>query len=110
MTEMSITLHWKQSEFERASRSRTVLGGGCRGQYRLQSIDGFRVGRSVPKGRCRALSAPSATVACMTQQHHVDTAGLPPLAPPDANDDERARAIMARMVARHGAPSLFDAA
>lgn len=44
----------------------------------------------------------------MRQQHQVDVAGLPPLAPPDASDDERARAIMARMVARHGAPSLED--
>jgi len=41
-------------------------------------------------------------------QHQVDVAGLPPLAPPVASDDERARAIMARMVARHGAPSLED--
>lgn len=29
---------------------------------------------------------------------------LPPLAPPEVSDDERARAIMARMVARYGAP------
>ena len=35
-------------------------------------------------------------------------AGLPPLPPPKASDDERARAIMARMVARFGAPSLDD--
>ncbi len=41
-------------------------------------------------------------------QHQVDIAGLPPLAPPEASEDERARAIMARMVARHGAPSLED--
>jgi hypothetical protein len=34
--------------------------------------------------------------------------GLPPLAPPDASDTERNRAIVARMVARHGAPSLDD--
>jgi hypothetical protein len=40
--------------------------------------------------------------------HQVDTASLPPLAPPEAGADERARAIMARMVARHGAPSLED--
>ena len=51
---------------------------------------------------------PPATVARVRQQHQVDAAGLPPLAPPDASDDERARAIMARMVARHGAPSLED--
>ncbi|MGH3885829.1 MAG: hypothetical protein ACRDSZ_04530 [Pseudonocardiaceae bacterium] len=41
-------------------------------------------------------------------QHQVDTAGLPPLAAPEASEDERAQAIMARMVARHGAPSLDD--
>lgn len=34
--------------------------------------------------------------------------GLPPLPAPDASDDERARAIMARAVARHGAPILDD--
>ncbi|HEU0089065.1 MAG TPA: hypothetical protein VFQ77_15695 [Pseudonocardiaceae bacterium] len=44
----------------------------------------------------------------MTQQHQANTAGLPPLPPTDASDDERARAIMARMVARFGAPSLED--
>jgi hypothetical protein len=32
----------------------------------------------------------------------------PPLALPDASDDERTRSIMARMVAWHGAPSLED--
>jgi hypothetical protein len=41
--------------------------------------------------------------------HEVDAVeGLPPLAPPEASDDERARAIMARFVARYGAPSLED--
>lgn len=41
--------------------------------------------------------------------HEVDAArGLPPLAPPEASEDERARAIMARFVARHGAPRLED--
>lgn len=40
-------------------------------------------------------------------QHHLDD-GLPPLAPPDASDEERARSIEARMIARHGAPSLED--
>jgi hypothetical protein len=34
--------------------------------------------------------------------------GLPPLAPPEASDTERNQAIVARMVARHGAPSLDD--
>lgn len=40
------------------------------------------------------------------QQHQTRGGGLPPLAGPDASDDERSRAIMARFVARHGAPSL----
>jgi hypothetical protein len=40
--------------------------------------------------------------------HQIDTAGLPPLAPPGASDEERARAIMARLVTRVGAPSLAD--
>lgn len=44
----------------------------------------------------------------MTQQHQSDTAGLPSLPPPDASDDERARAIMARMAARFGGPGLED--
>ncbi|MGH3671869.1 MAG: hypothetical protein ACRDSH_14755 [Pseudonocardiaceae bacterium] len=44
------------------------------------------------------------------KQHQLDvgTAILPPLAAPDASDDERARAIVARMVARHGAPTIED--
>jgi hypothetical protein len=41
-------------------------------------------------------------------QQQLDADGLPPLAPPDASDDERATAIVARMVARHGAPSIED--
>lgn len=44
----------------------------------------------------------------VTQQQTLDVDGLPPLAPPDASDDERGRAIEARMMARHGAPSLED--
>ena len=44
----------------------------------------------------------------MTQHHQADTTSLPPLASPEASDDERARAIMARMVARFGAPSMQD--
>ena len=41
--------------------------------------------------------------------HHRDVDGeLPPLPPADASDDERGRALMARFVARHGAPSLED--
>jgi hypothetical protein len=47
-------------------------------------------------------------VARVTQRHQAETAGLPPLPPPEADDDERAQAIMARMVARFGAPSLED--
>lgn len=48
----------------------------------------------------------SAGLACgsMTQQE----AGLPPLAPPNASDDERGRAIEARIAARHGTASLED--
>ncbi len=42
------------------------------------------------------------------QQVDVDAVGLPPLALPDASDDERAQAIVARMVARHGAPTIED--
>ncbi len=49
-----------------------------------------------------------ATVARVTQQQHQVDGGLPPLAGPEASDDERARAIVARMVARHGAPSVED--
>lgn len=41
-------------------------------------------------------------------QHQVNATILPPLAPPEASDDERARAIMAGMVARYGAPTLED--
>ncbi|MGH3827454.1 MAG: hypothetical protein ACRDQX_09825 [Pseudonocardiaceae bacterium] len=40
--------------------------------------------------------------------HQVDAAGLPPLASPDASEDERAQAVVARMVARHGAPTIED--
>ncbi len=46
--------------------------------------------------------------AHVTQQQHQLGECLPPLAAPDASDDERARAIEARMVARHGAPSIED--
>jgi len=46
-------------------------------------------------------------LAGMTTQYRTDE-GLPPLAAPDASDTERNRAIVARMVARHGAPSLED--
>lgn len=54
-----------------------------------------------------ALCPPPATVARVIQQHMVDD-GLPPLAAPDASDDERSRAIVARMVARFGAPTIED--
>jgi hypothetical protein len=50
---------------------------------------------------------PPATVARVTRQHQVDDS-LPPLPSPDANDAERGEAIMARLVARIGAPSLED--
>lgn len=54
-----------------------------------------------------SVSPPSATLARVTQQQ-VNVVGLPPLAHPDASDDERAQAIVARMVARHGAPTIED--
>ena len=44
----------------------------------------------------------------MTQQQHQLGEGLPPLAPPDASDSERSAAIVARMVARFGAPTIED--
>lgn len=46
----------------------------------------------------------------MTSSDQRTAAGeLPPLAPPDASDDERVRAIEARMIARRGrAPRLED--
>jgi hypothetical protein len=57
----------------------------------------------------------STTVARVTpHQVDVDATGLPPLGAPDASDasdasdDERAQAIVARMVARHGAPTIED--
>jgi hypothetical protein len=43
----------------------------------------------------------------MTQQCRTDE-GLPPLAPPETSETECNRAIVARMVARHGAPSPED--
>jgi hypothetical protein len=56
-----------------------------------------------------ALSCPDYRLAWRpVTQHQLDAPSLPPLAPPDASDDERARAIMARMVARYGAPTLDD--
>jgi hypothetical protein len=42
------------------------------------------------------------------QQHQLDAEGLPPLAPPEAGDEECGRAIEARMVARYGAPTMED--
>jgi hypothetical protein len=53
------------------------------------------------------LSTPPATVAHVTPQHKIDD-GLPPLPNPEATDTERGEAIMARLVARIGAPSLED--
>lgn len=49
-----------------------------------------------------------ATVSPVTEQHTRASDGLPPLAPPDADDEERARAVVARFVARFGAPPLED--
>lgn len=54
------------------------------------------------------MSSPPDTVARVTQQHQLDAEALPPLAAPDASDDERAEAIVARMVARYGAPTIED--
>lgn len=59
-----------------------------------------------PGVRGLALVTPPTTLRAVMQQLAAD--GLPPLAPPDATDDERAGAIVARMVARHGAPSIDD--
>jgi hypothetical protein len=47
-------------------------------------------------------------VARVIQQHQLGAEGLPPLASPEASDDERGRAIEARMVARYGAPTIED--
>lgn len=52
-------------------------------------------------------STPPATVAWVTQLHQID-GGLPPLPSPGATDAERGESIMARLVARLGAPSLED--
>lgn len=52
-----------------------------------------------------------ATVPVMGRvaDHGIDAGELPPLAPVTAGDDERARAIEARMIARRGrAPRLED--
>lgn len=46
--------------------------------------------------------------AHVTQQQHQLGESLPPLAAPDASDEERARTIETRVVARHGAPSIED--
>lgn len=55
-----------------------------------------------------AVSAFGLPWRAVIKQQELDAEGLPPLAPPEASDDERGRAIEARMVARHGAPSLDD--
>lgn len=48
-------------------------------------------------------------VARVTQQHHLDAEGLPPLPPSSAGPAERADAVMDRLVARLGGmPSLED--
>ena len=44
----------------------------------------------------------------VSEQHTAAHDGLPPLAPSDASDDERARAVVARFVARFGAPPLEE--
>jgi hypothetical protein len=42
------------------------------------------------------------------QRQQLDAAGLPPLAPPRACDEESGRASYPRKVARYGAPSIED--
>ena len=45
----------------------------------------------------------------MSHEPRVEPAELPPPAPPGASDDERAQAIVARLIARKGAaPSVED--
>lgn len=44
----------------------------------------------------------------MASHQYPADGGLPPLAGPDASDKERGKAIMARLVARYGAPTLDD--
>lgn len=44
----------------------------------------------------------------MIQYEHQFNASLPPLAAPDASDHERSESIVARMVARFGAPTMED--
>jgi hypothetical protein len=56
------------------------------------------------RGRAFRRSVPPATVARVTRQHQVDDS-LPALPSPNATDDERGEAIMARLVAR-SAPQL----
>ena len=55
-----------------------------------------------------AVCREGAIVRRVTEQQRELVDGLPPLASPQASADERGRAIEARMVARHGAPSLQD--
>lgn len=55
------------------------------------------------------MSDPLATVTDMNPEQHPRVAELPPLAPPEASEDERAASIVARLVARKGAaPSVDD--
>jgi len=51
---------------------------------------------------------PRYRVRVTQQEHRTGAGGLPPLAPPEASAAERNDAIVARFVARHGAPSLED--
>lgn len=56
-----------------------------------------------------SMRCPSATATRVTpHETNVDATSLPPLAAPDASDDDRTRAIMARIVARYDAQLLED--
>ena len=59
-------------------------------------------------GECGAVPKIELALRAVMEQQELDSDGLPPLAPPEATDDERGRAIEARMVARYGAPSIED--
>jgi hypothetical protein len=59
-------------------------------------------------GECGAVPKIELAWRAVMEQQELDSDGLPPLAPPEATDDERGRAIEARMVARYGAPSIED--
>jgi hypothetical protein len=67
----------------------------------------FASAPAIRLGRHFRRSIPPATVAQVTRRDQVNDR-LPPLPSPDATDAERGKAIMARLVARIGAPTLED--